>query len=86
MFARDEHDHIIGRIVKLAPIGLGAERVDVRLHGRCVGGQMNFPLPLIHSAKRVLIGIERNLGVDHERIAARHPHNHVRAQATALPI
>ena len=70
MLARDEHHDIVGGVGELRPIGLVAERVDVRLDRRGMGGEVEPARTLVDRAEGVLIGVERDLGVDDEALPA----------------
>ena len=84
MLARHKHDHIIGRGLKLVPIRLGPKRVDMRLHRGGVRGEPRHPLALIGCAKRILIGIQRHFGINHQRPPAGYQHNRIGAQSPLL--
>jgi hypothetical protein len=70
VLAGHEHQHIVGRFLELALIGLGAERLDVVAHGLDVGGERHAARGIVGSLERILIGVERDLGVDHQQLVA----------------
>src|SRR3546814_6291106 len=72
MFPRNEHDDEIGGVGKLGPIAFGAERVDMGLHRRGVRREVRRLLALVDRAERILIGVQRHLGVDDEALSARY--------------
>ncbi len=80
MLARHEHQHIVGRILELALIALRAERLDVVLHRGDMRHQRQLAGVIVFRLERVLIGVERNLGVDHQQLVARHPHDRIGPQ------
>ena len=84
MLAGDEHHDIIGRVGELLPIGLGAKRVDVSLHRARMGGEVERALAFVDRAERILIGVERDLGVDHQALPAGNAHDHVGPQPRAF--
>ena len=51
-----------------------------------MAGEARQALDLIDRTERVLIVIERHLGVDHQRLATRHAHDRVGTKPTALAI
>ena len=84
MFARDKHNHIIGRVLKLVPIGFARETIDMVLHRLCVPRHGDGANVVIHGGKSVLIIVQRHLGVDNQRPPARDMNNRVRPQAKAI--
>ena len=86
MLAGDEHHDIVGGVGELRPIGLVAERVDVRLDRGGVGGEVERALGLVDRAERVLIGVERHLGVDDQALPAGDADDDVGALARALVV
>ena len=58
VFAGDEHHHIVRRIIELALITLGAERLDVLPHRSRVQIEMVFARRIIRRLERGLIGVQ----------------------------
>ncbi len=84
MLARHEHHHIVRRIVKLALIGLGAQRLHVPPHRLGMKFQMPLALRIVIGLERRLIGVERDLGVDHQLFLPWHMDNRIGAQTAIL--
>ena len=78
--ARDEQDHELRRRAKRRPVSLGRQPVHVL---------PNMPRVRVHPGRAHVVGVglgglqvrgERDLGVDHDVLAAGQAHHHVRAQ------
>ena len=63
MFARNEHDHIIGAVAELRLVGLVAERINVGTHRRGMSGQADLALGLVDRPEGVLIGVQGDFRV-----------------------
>ena len=49
-----------------------------------MGGEVDGALSLVDRAERVLVGIQDDLGVDHQALPAGNPDDHVGTQPAAL--
>ena len=47
---------------------------------------MGRPIALVDRTERVLIVVQRNLGVDHQGLAPRDPHDNIRPQPNAFSV
>ena len=81
---RHEHHDIVRRIIKLALIGLGPQRLDMPAHRLGMELQVPFALDIIVGLERRLIGVERDLGVDHQLFLPWHMDNRIGAQTAIL--
>jgi hypothetical protein len=86
MLAGDEHHDIVRGIGELRPIGLVAERVDVRLDRRGVSSEVEPARALIDRAERVLVGVQGDLGVDDQGLPAGNANDDVGTLAGPLVV
>ena len=77
MFAGHKHHDIIGRILKLAPIGFVTKRIHMVAHRGTMRREMQAALCFINGTERILIGIERDLCINHQRLPARHANDDI---------
>ena len=79
-----EHHHIVGRIIELALIGLGPQRLDMAAH--CLGMKIKVALAfgIVVGLERGLIGVERNLRIDHQLLLPGHVDNRIGPQASVF--
>ena len=72
-----EQHHELRAAGQRAPVGLAGERVDVGAELTGVALQVTGRLLAVVGGEGVEVGVERHLGVDDHRPAAREPHDHV---------
>ena len=58
MFARNVHDHIIGGVAELRPIGLGAELLGMIAHRGDMGAEAGLALVLVDLVAGIEIGVQ----------------------------
>ena len=81
MLAGDEHDDIVGRVVELALVAFRTQRLDMPAHRFCMQVEMPDAFTLVIGLERGLVGVQGNLGVDHQLLLARHMDHRIGAQA-----
>ena len=86
MLTRHEHQHVIGRVLELALVGFCAQRLDMIAHRLDVGVQCDLAGIVVLRLERILIGVERNLGVDHQQLVARYAHDRIGTQPSFIGI
>jgi len=71
------HDHELGRLLELVPVGLGPQPVHVGAHGRHVSREGLLAVLLAGGLQGIEESVHGRLGVDDDDPAVGQPHDHV---------